>query len=76
MNTLDQLVGDIFENEALTISDDTVFGDVPGWDSLKHVELVVGLESRFGLDLNAGEIAQMTSKRAVRELLAGKGHDA
>ncbi len=75
MNALDQLVADVFDDEASAISDDTVFADVPGWDSLKYVELVVGLESRFGVNLSAGEIAQIASKGAVRRLLAGKGHD-
>jgi acyl carrier protein len=75
MAKLDQLVGELFEGEASAVGDDTLFADVPGWDSLKHVELIVGLESRFGIELTAEEIERLTSKRAAREILMARRVD-
>lgn len=75
MAKLDQLVSEIFDDEA-AVADETLFADVAGWDSLKHVELIVGLETKFGIELTAAEIERLTSKRAAREILAARHVDA
>jgi acyl carrier protein len=75
MTALDQLLGQIFEECDGGIPDDLPFADAAGWDSLKHAELVVAIEARFGVDLSRDDIVEITSKRALRKLLAGKGHD-
>jgi len=69
MNRLDHLIREVFEDEAGTLGDDTPFAAAGGWDSLKHVHLVVGVESRFGVELTADEVAHLTSKAAVRRVL-------
>lgn len=70
---LDQLLADVFPDDAEVLGDDTAFTECPAWDSLKHVELVVGIESRFAVDLTAAEIARLTCKRAAREILTERG---
>jgi acyl carrier protein len=74
MAKLDQLVSELFDADA-PVADETLFADVAGWDSLKHVELIVGLETRFGIELTAAEIERLTSKRAAREILAARRVD-
>jgi acyl carrier protein len=75
MAKLDQLVLEIFDDESTSVGDETPFADVAGWDSLKHVELIVGLETRFGVELTAEEIERLTCKRAAREILAARHVD-
>jgi acyl carrier protein len=48
------------------------FDDVPGWDSMGHMNLVTELESRFDISLDMDEIVGLDSVRAVEELLAAK----
>lgn len=76
MSKLDQLLFEIFDDEAASIRDDTPFSAVSGWDSLKHVELVVGIEARFAIDLTSEEITRLTSKSGARQVLAARGRDA
>jgi acyl carrier protein len=76
MAKLDQLVSELFDDGASAIGDDTLFAAVEGWDSLKHVELIVGFESRFAIELTAQEIERLTCKRAAREILAARNLDA
>jgi acyl carrier protein len=56
------------------ISDDVAMKDVGSWDSLKHMELIVAIETAFDLQLSFDEIVTMTSvgeiKRVVREKCA------
>ncbi len=73
MDTLNQLLSDLFEEEAQALGDDTPFTECSSWDSLKHVELVVGIERRFAVDLSGAEIARLTCKLAVREVLTARG---
>ena len=52
------------------LRDEMGFDDIPGWDSLGHMNLVVELESRFGISLGIDDIAMIDSVKAVRELVA------
>jgi acyl carrier protein len=72
---LDQLVLELFDDDT-PIDDETEFTQCAGWDSLKHVQLVVALETRFGVDLSADEIAALTCKRAIRNVLTARHVDA
>jgi acyl carrier protein len=72
MNRLDELMLELFPDEG-DLPPETPFPQYKTWDSLKHVHLVVGLESRFALDLSADEIAGLVSRRAVADLLRARG---
>ena len=50
------------------------FEDIPGWDSIGHMNLVAGIETRFGISLDMEEIVTMDSVKAVEELVARKLH--
>jgi acyl carrier protein len=73
---LDQFVGELFEEDAGAIGDETPFAECVGWDSLKHVQLIVGIETRFGVELTGEEIDRLRTKRAAREILAARRVDA
>ena len=73
MDKLDQILSDILETDADALGDETPFTQCPTWDSLKHVEFVVAIETRFTVDLSAPEIARLTCKGATREVLAARG---
>jgi acyl carrier protein len=75
MAKLDQLVLELFNDEPTPIGDETPFARIDGWDSLKHVELIVALETRFGVELTAQEIERLTCKRAAREILTARQVD-
>ena len=60
--------------EALRVSPETVtpelaLGDLPQWDSLGHMEVMMSLEEHFGVEINADTIAQLTSVPAICEHL-------
>jgi len=47
--------------------------NAPTWDSLAHVSLVTGIESEFGVSLDAGDQLRMTSYSATALLLEERG---
>jgi acyl carrier protein len=53
--------------------DDTAPATVAGWDSARHVELVVALEERFGCMFEPEEVPDLTSLQSIEEILSRHG---
>jgi len=52
------------------ITDDLTMKDVEAWDSLKHMELIVALETALDVQLTFEEIVAMQSVREIKRVLA------
>jgi len=48
-------------------------GDLAGWDSLGHVNLITALAARYKLSLTADEVLSIENIGSIRQLLASKG---
>lgn len=64
---------------SLQVSPDEVhpelaFGDLPQWDSMGHMEVMLALEMEFGVEINADTITSLTSLPAIRDYLLENGH--
>lgn len=68
---VENLLSDVLQIPASTITEDLAMKNVDAWDSLKHMELIVSLEQRFGIQLSFDDIVAMQSvgeiKRVLRE---------
>lgn len=53
---LQEIFQDVFDNEDIEITVDTVAEDIEEWDSLAHVELAKELEKSFDIKLTSKEI--------------------
>ncbi len=70
-------VADVFRSVmqldgSFVLEDQMSFQDVPGWDSVGHMNLISELESRFGFTLDMDEIVAIDSFGAVCELVGRK----
>ena len=52
---LNEVFQDVFDDEDITVTDETVASDVDGWDSLEHINLIVAVERCFGIKFTMGE---------------------
>ncbi len=59
---------------ATDITSELQFGDLPQWDSMGHMEVMVSLEAQLGVEINADTITALTSVAAICEHLAQNGH--
>ena len=53
---LNEVFQDIFDDETITVCDETTADDIEDWDSLEHINLVVAVEKKFGIKFNMGEV--------------------
>lgn len=44
----------------------------PGWDSLRHIELLLHLESKLGIHFTSGELDKTTRVASLKELIRAK----
>jgi acyl carrier protein len=47
------------------ITPDLALGDLPQWDSMGHMEVMMLLEQKFGIEINADTIAALISVPAI-----------
>lgn len=43
------IFADVFDDPGFALRDEMTAADVPGWDSLNHINLIVGIETEFGV---------------------------
>lgn len=58
---------DLFADDNLVLTPQTTADDVEGWDSIKHISLIVAIEDRFGIRIGSDEIESLAN---VGDLLA------
>ena len=56
-----EVLADMFGLTASEVGDAFSAGDMPAWDSLRHLTVIVTLEDRFGVNYTSEEIPRMTS---------------
>ena len=57
--TLQGVFRKVFSNPSLIITDESTAADVPGWDSLTHVRLVVAVEKAFQVRFKVTDMAKL-----------------
>jgi len=67
---LKALMGAILEVDPGAIGPGTSTDTVAGWDSLKHMRLVIALEEAFDVTIPDEEVATMTSYEIVKLVVA------
>lgn len=60
--------------DAAEITPTLQFGDLPQWDSMGHMELMVSLETELGIPITPETITGLTSVEAICQHLAGNGN--
>ena len=58
-NRLTKVFQDVFDDEEICLTDNTVSSDIEDWDSLNHINLVVSVEKEFGIKFSMGETQKM-----------------
>jgi acyl carrier protein len=66
-------------SEALQVCEDQItpdlaFGDIPQWDSMGHMEVLMALENQFQIEINPDNITELVSLPTICDYLQVNGN--
>ncbi len=70
---LQQIFRDLIAIEDFSYPPETVLRDLPNWDSLNHINLILALEAAFQIHFTTAEMAEMASLGDLYRLLERHG---
>jgi len=56
---LNEVFRDVFDDETITVDDETTAADVDGWDSLMHISLIDAVEEEFDIRFDMKTVVKM-----------------
>ncbi len=56
---LDEIFREEFDDDTIHVTPATVADDIPDWDSLEHINLIVEIEKALGMKFTMGEVVGM-----------------
>ena len=69
---LTPLFHDLFDDDSLVLTPGMTSGDVPEWDSFNHINLIVAVESTFGIKFQTAELESLQTVGHLVDLIAAK----
>lgn len=72
MLELTDVFQDLFDDPNLQITPETTATDIPDWDSVNHINLVIAVEMRFKVKFHAAEIEELKNVGDLLKLIERK----
>jgi acyl carrier protein len=73
IDRLQPIFQDIFDSPDLRVAPETSPEDIPDWDSVSQVKLVLAVEEAFAVELSMDEIVSLKTVGDFERVLAARG---
>jgi acyl carrier protein len=70
---LKKLLADVFKIEVSAVNEDTSVDTVERWDSLNHLNLILALESEFGVSFSEEQSVEIMNYPLIKMVLLEHG---
>ena len=67
------LIAEVLGIDVADVGGDLAFGDVPEWDSLNHVNLILALEQRLDVEISPDQMVELTTVDLIEEFAGANG---
>ena len=67
---LNSVFRDVFDDDSITVNEDTTADDIEDWDSLNHITLIDAVESEFGVRFTMGEVSGMKNVGEMAKIIS------
>ena len=67
--TLNEVFQDVFDDESITVNEETTADDIEDWDSLEHINLIAAVEQEFGMKFTMGQGVTMKNVGEMAEII-------
>ena len=56
---LNEVFQDVFDDDSISVNDETTASDIEDWDSLSHITLLSAVEDEFGIEFSMGQTVKL-----------------
>jgi acyl carrier protein len=63
---------DVFGDDALVVSESMTAEDVPAWDSLSHLNMIVAVEKAFGVKFSVRDVRSLKNVGGLIDMVKKK----
>jgi acyl carrier protein len=70
---LEEIFRMVLSDDGIELEAATRAADLPGWDSLAHINAMFAIEQSFGVEFVGDEFARIATIGELEVVLAGKG---
>jgi acyl carrier protein len=72
VSRLTPIFRDVFNNDALAVSEGMTAKDVPTWDSLSNINMIIAVEKGFGVKFSIKDVRNLKNVGELIELIKRK----
>ncbi len=69
---IEEIFRNVFDDDTLTINDETNSSDIEDWDSLSHIQLISAIEDEFNIKFTLKEAVSAENVGQFIEIIEGK----
>ena len=69
LEKVNAVIQDVFDDDSIRVSDETVASDVDGWDSLMHITLIGTIEDEFDIKFAMKDVVGMKNVGQMIDLI-------
>ena len=70
---LNNVFRDVFDDESITLTDETTANDIEDWDSFEHINLVVAVQDEFSFKIPMGKVVSMQNVGEMVDIIMELG---
>ncbi len=67
-----EILADVLDLPDLAVTEQTTAENVEGWDSFNHINIVVAVESKFGIKFHTAEVEELRNVGDLVDLIEKK----
>ena len=67
--TLNEVFQDVFDDDSITVNEETTADDIEDWDSLEHINLIAAVEQEFGMKFTMGQVVTMKNVGEMADII-------
>ena len=69
---LNEVFQDEFDDDSITVREETTANDIDDWDSLEHINLIIAIEKKFGLKFTMMEVTGLENVGEMVDVILKK----
>lgn len=66
---LNKVFRDVFDDDTITVGEETTSEDIEDWDSFEHINLVVAVEEEFSFKIPMGKVVTMKNVGEMADII-------